>query len=85
MTRTLERRTTSKIKPIFDFFFSRFSINNAAGFGSITIAESSSLETITESAVVVDGRERRTGVTIEENKNQILFLYDEKMIILLIK
>ncbi len=60
MARTLERRTTSKIKPTFDFFFSA---NNAADFWSMRFVESSS-EMIPESVVViVAGRERRMGVT----------------------
>jgi hypothetical protein len=53
MKRTLERRITSKIKPIFELFFPCFSLNKAADFCSIGFDES---------VVVIDGRDGRMGV-----------------------
>jgi hypothetical protein len=57
MKRIPERRTTSKIKPIFDLFSRR---NNAAAFDSNTESSSEVIPTFVD---VVDGRERRIGVT----------------------
>ncbi len=65
MKRRPERRIISKIKPVFDLFSRR---NNAAVFGSMTLVESSS-ERIAIFVVVVDGRERRIGVTRRHMKN----------------